>query len=216
MVRLRTYEVTNNNAHSWVEAYIPGVGWVNFEPTIGFSNMRSIEFDIETTDREDQLVLEEEQRTIEDLEKEQEQQPTSKENNPNFFVSLMDTINKNHILFVIINISILAIGILLLISRKKWLPKVYLQMNRNKPMNESSFETMFSQLLKVLEFRGLKRKNDQTLKSFAKEVDQTLGTNDMSKITHVYEQYIYGKNDNNIDFSKLKESWEYLINRSSS
>lgn len=214
---LRTYEVTNNNAHSWVEAYIPNVGWVNFEPTVGFSNMRSIEFDMETSDREEELVLEEEeQRAVEELEREREQQPTSNGNNKNFFTNLVDLINRNHIFFVIINLSILIAGILLLITRKKWLPKLYVQLNRNKPMNEASFETRYSQLLKVLEFRGYKRKNDQTLQSFAKEIDNNFGTNEMSKITHVYEQYIYGKHDGNIDFDKLKESWEYLIRLSSS
>ena len=32
------YEVTNNNAHSWVEVYFPNRGWVTFEPTKGFTN----------------------------------------------------------------------------------------------------------------------------------------------------------------------------------
>ncbi|MBD4895172.1 hypothetical protein GUF81_05585, partial [Xanthomonas citri pv. citri] len=32
------YEVTNNNAHSWVEVYFPEQGWVTFEPTKGFTN----------------------------------------------------------------------------------------------------------------------------------------------------------------------------------
>lgn len=41
------YEVTNNNAHSWVEAYMPGVGWMMFEPTIGFTGSSSIDFDLE-------------------------------------------------------------------------------------------------------------------------------------------------------------------------
>jgi len=213
---IRTYEVTNNNAHSWVEAYITGVGWVNFEPTVGFSNMRSIEFDIESTDQEDVLNLEEEEQTVEELEREREQQQTTKANNKNFFADLVDMINKNHILFVFINLSILVIGLLLLIYRKKWLPKLYIQLNRNKELNESSLETMYTQLLKVLEFRGYKRKTDQTLKSFAKEVDQSLGTSAMSNITKIYEQHIYGNYEGKIDFDKLKEDWEYLINRSSS
>ena len=33
----RVYQITNNEAHSWVEAYMPGIGWMPFEPTIGFS-----------------------------------------------------------------------------------------------------------------------------------------------------------------------------------
>ncbi len=213
----KTYEITNNNAHSWVEAYIPEVGWVNFEPTIGFSNMRNIEYDIETSSPEEELNPEEEEtRTFEELQQENEQQPATKNNTTNFFANIIEMINKNHVLFVIINLSILLAGIILLTTRKKWLPKLYVLRNRNKSLNESSFESMYSQLLKVLEFRGLKRKDDQTLQSFAKEIDHTLGTSDMSKITYAYERYVYGNYDGNIDFGKLKESWEYLINRSTS
>jgi len=32
-----TVVVRNRDAHSWVEAYIPGAGWIPFEPTPGFS-----------------------------------------------------------------------------------------------------------------------------------------------------------------------------------
>ena len=34
---LATYTVTTNNAHSWVEAYFPRVGWLPFDPTPGRS-----------------------------------------------------------------------------------------------------------------------------------------------------------------------------------
>ena len=33
----KVYQITNNEAHSWVEAYMPGVGWMPYEPTIGFN-----------------------------------------------------------------------------------------------------------------------------------------------------------------------------------
>ncbi|RKJ05170.1 transglutaminase family protein, partial [Butyricicoccus sp. 1XD8-22] len=154
---LKTYEITNNNAHSWVEAYIPNVGWVNFEPTIGFANMRSIEYDVDTANEDEEFVLEEDQAPEEQNQELEETQASSNQTNgPNFFVRLIDLINKNHIIFIVINLSILVAGLLLLFSRRKWLPKVYIQMNRKKVMDESSFETMFTQLLRVLDLRGIK------------------------------------------------------------
>lgn len=37
---INTYNVLSNNAHSWVEAYIDGVGWIPFEPTPAFYGAR--------------------------------------------------------------------------------------------------------------------------------------------------------------------------------
>ena len=36
------YEVTNNNAHSWVEVFFPSQGWVPFEPTKGFEGFDNL------------------------------------------------------------------------------------------------------------------------------------------------------------------------------
>lgn len=36
------YEVAGTNAHAWIEAYIPGVGWLPFEPTPGYSTPDSL------------------------------------------------------------------------------------------------------------------------------------------------------------------------------
>ena len=40
------YEITNNDAHSWAEVYVPNIGWMPFEPTIGFNASHDIDFDM--------------------------------------------------------------------------------------------------------------------------------------------------------------------------
>lgn len=34
--RYYEYEITGNNAHAWVDAYLDGLGWITFEPTPGY------------------------------------------------------------------------------------------------------------------------------------------------------------------------------------
>ncbi|GAE37532.1 transglutaminase-like domain-containing protein [Halalkalibacter akibai] len=55
------YEITNGNAHSWVEVYFPEVGWVPFEPTRGFdANIDFIEPEVEGEEANTEEDLEEE------------------------------------------------------------------------------------------------------------------------------------------------------------
>ena len=56
---IRLFDVTNNNAHSWVEAYFPQVGWVSFEPTPGFTNDVSDQFAEEERNRTPSVQVEE-------------------------------------------------------------------------------------------------------------------------------------------------------------
>lgn len=67
--------------------------------------------------------------------------------------------------------------------------------------------------MKQLSRIGLRRKDGETLRAFAIRVDESLETEEMQKLTAVYEQHIYGKDKQEVDFMELKESWENLINR---
>lgn len=203
------YQITNNEAHSWVEAYIPGVGWVNFEPTIGFTNNRSIEFD-GNTNNPNEVILEVEEETKPEIkmkeDKKEEKDKTIKES-----AKEKNTVMKFSQFFYLMMFLLFLIVVILFLMRKKWTWRLTFKTLKNKPMTEQNFEQHYLILLKVLEKKGLKRKEGQTLSSFALEVDETFHSQHMKELTSVYEQFIYSKNRENIDFIKMKEIWKSLV-----
>lgn len=210
---LKTYQITNNDAHSWVEAYIPKVGWVPFEPTVGFSTNRSIDYDYETDAYQEELLTldeEEEQETLE-IERDEVKQGNNNQFIPGFF----DTMKKYKWFFIYAIVVLVVIAVILFFARKKWMPKVYIKWLKHRELNETNFENLYLNLLKALEFKGIKRDEGQTLQSFAKVVDNQFSSPHMSTITKAYESYLYG-NIKDVDYNELKECWEYLINRTSS
>lgn len=206
-----TYVVTNNDAHSWVEAYIPNVGWVNFEPTIGFSNSRSIEYDLETDspEEEDDLAIDEETEPDEEIEG-NDRTPEKKAQTNGAFKNIFDKLKS--IWFIPVLLVAVA-GTALWLTRRKWMPKAYAMVYKRKGFAETKFETSYLQLLKLLEIKGLGRKKGQTLDSYASEVDRYFETAHMTRLTEAYEQIIYSNNTEKVDMGLMKESWEYLINR---
>lgn len=213
----KTFQITNNDAHSWVEAYIPNVGWVNFEPTIGFTNTRSIDYDIETDAQQEEVLTVDEDTEPEEVEETPvEESETSSNGGSNFYENVKILIGKYSFIYMAIIVTILILLILMYKQRRKWLPKVYLKFKGNRPFDEITFEQYYLRLLKVLQWQGLKREDGQTLTSFAREVDQRFESEDMSKLTNAYETFIYSGKTSGIDYDEMRESWEYLINRCSS
>lgn len=210
---LLIFEVQNNDAHSWVEVYVDGIGWMPFEPTIGFSSPASIDYDVDLSDIEDELVPEE-QRELEQQQKEEMEQVAQSQEVEGATSSVFNEKNRKWLIALVI--ALLAAIYLLYRRRRKWLPTVYVKMNRQKKQDAASFDLSYSRLLKQLEYQGLRRQSNQTLKSFAQEVDAHFGTSDMTILTEAYERMVYSEKGEALDFEQLKESWENLINRTGS
>ncbi|MFP3358269.1 transglutaminase domain-containing protein [Planococcus sp. SIMBA_143] len=210
------YEVTNNNAHSWVEAYMPGVGWMMFEPTIGFTGSSSIDFDLEIDASEP-----EEEEMPDRPEPEPEAQPEQPDGDAGTNAS--PTVGERFLAFVseqagkliAATIVLLLLAFMLFKIRKKWMPKVLIPYYRRKVGDAETFEKAYLRLLKQLELYGIKRAPGQTLRSYAEYVDSFFGTKEMTKLTAAYEKSVYGGDAESVDWPKLKESWENLINRTS-
>ncbi|MGG2072192.1 transglutaminase domain-containing protein [Lysinibacillus irui] len=209
---LREYQVTNDNAHSWVEAYIPGAGWMEFEPTIGFSGNVNIDYDVPLDTSNQEEVIQPEQKPEQ---KKQQKEVTEKvQSQATFSLDAVWTWLKKYT-YVWIGIIVLLIitGISLYLKRKTWIPKMHVRLYRKKAADWSNFDSSYHVLLKQLSRIGLRRRDGETLRAFAERVDLALETDEMQKLTVVYEQHVYGKDKEDVDFIKLKESWEYLINR---
>ncbi|TAA69160.1 transglutaminase TgpA family protein [Planococcus salinarum] len=209
------YQITNNNAHSWVEAYMPDVGWMLFEPTIGFTGSSQIDFDldIETSDSEEPETPERPQQP--ELEEEDEAAAAAEARGPGMWERLGEYVadNRGAVLFGMVA-SILA-AVLLFVKRQKWLPKVLVPYYRRRK-GEQTFEKAYLRLLKQLDLYGIKREDGQTLMSYARYIDSFFGTKEMTRLTASYEQSVYGGQPETVEWSELKESWENLINRTSS
>lgn len=208
---LYTYQVSNNDAHSWVEAYIDGIGWMPFEPTIGFSNPVNIDYDVdlETAEEEQLPEIDQPETPKPELEEQDTQQAAN---------GSTSSIDWSQFKWLIYGLAALLVFGLFIVWKKRaiWQPKLAIQMNHSKLNQSDTFEDGYFVLLKQLERIHLKRRQDETLQQFAKRVDEQLATTKMSELTAFYEQLIYAKQTEQIDIAKMKETWTYLINRTSS
>lgn len=205
------FEVTNNNAHSWVEAYMPGVGWMQFEPTIGFSGFDQVEDDTRPDNAADASADEEAPKAEEEKKptpQQQEQQQQEQEQQ-----AQTDTATTKGITWWpwLVALVLLVVAYILWRTRIKWIPR-YIE-TRYATKSDVSLEQAYSDLLKVLAMHGLKKADGETLQQFAKRVDAQLGEHHMKEFVAHYERYIYDPSVETMQWDKLKESWQYLINK---
>lgn len=209
----RIYEVTNNEAHSWVEVFFPTIGWVPFEPTKGFNSPANIIYDEETrsvpaaTSNEDSSNSD--KSKPEGKEKEEtESSSTVKDREvkvAKFFFKYWGLLG-----LVIIIISIVAVGLLL--SRDRWIPHLLIWKYKNRQDGENITEA-YETLLKRMDRLGLKRMPGQTLRNYASYIDSHFDTSEMSQLTEKYERFIYGGEEGSANWEYSKELWENLIKK---
>ncbi len=214
--QLRKYEITNDNAHSWVEVYFPDAGWVSFEPTPGFTSHVQFQSAEEAAKAEGNVA---EEPVPEQPEPNQEAELSQQKDKDDKTISsaggwhdLRGVAERNWKWAVAAGITAGILLVFLIRTRVKWLPYFYIW--RFKRLTEPSvFPEAYMILLKQLQRSGLKRKAGQTLREYALVVDKHFSTDEMTRLTDQYEQYLYGNGKEISRWSEMKELWEYLIKR---
>ncbi|MFS0779867.1 transglutaminaseTgpA domain-containing protein [Neobacillus sp. 3P2-tot-E-2] len=209
------YEITNNNAHSWVEVYFPNQGWVPFEPTKGFTNSVSIDF---TNDDGTTPAVETTAPAAPNQQQDLEEDSGSSEKTEQTFsfnglwLSINIFFNKNwKWIFILAAIVVGAVGLIYRL-RGKWLPRLYLLQFRLRKKDENIGKAYLI-LLDQLERFGLKRSENQTLRNYARYIDTFFASREMSKLTDRYEQYLYHQKLPEGSWKDTRELWENLIKK---
>ncbi|MET3575551.1 DUF4129 domain-containing transglutaminase family protein [Bhargavaea ullalensis] len=207
----RHFEITNNNAHSWVEAYMPGVGWMPFEPTVGFSGAGGIDYDLNLDETPEEQQEAQEKAETPEQKKEKEEKAAAA--GPGFWKSVGDFFSRHQGLLYGGAAVLLALALIAWMTRPKWLPKYLVARYRRKPFDREGFERAYGRLLRRLRHYGLGRAEGKTLSDYAAEVDAHFGGSDMRRLTGAYEDSLYGARDTAPRADSLRESWENLIYR---
>ena len=207
----RLYEITNNNAHSWVEVYFAGTGWVPFEPTTGFNN--PYRFTQQSTQAGSTPLPQNNQPQQQNNLLEEEEMLEQKSSDSGGLQSIrlfMQSLSMKKIV-----LSLLALVIFVLItytSRRKWWPFFTILLFKFR-RDEQIFIKAYLSLLRHLNDYGLKRKNDQTLRDYAAYVDEWFASDEMSKLTLLYEKAVYRKEEIDGKWEEIKKLWENLIKK---
>lgn len=204
---MKKFEITNNNAHSWVEVYFSKTGWVPFEPTIGFSNPTNFDYNPKEHQQTSETIpvsIKKDQSKVGMKEKQM------KSENPN---RQHPFLNWKQLLFGIAALILLIFVIIK--TRRKWRP-VFIILRFKYRKDEKVYFAAYMALLKQLDLLGIRRKDGQTLREYAVYVDKCLFSNDMKKLTSSYEKALYSQNVAREEWEKSIELWENLIKMSSS
>lgn len=201
------YEITNANAHSWVEVYFPELGWVPFEPTQGFTNPTV--FHLETSEatqieHDEPLEIPEGELPEADVPMEMdESEPVMAEPvGRDFQMPWKKLVPIMLVIFIVV---------FLLYKFRFRIKMFYHYWKLGSKKDEQAFQDAYHHLLNMLDRDGYKRRKNQTLREYAKQVDARYRTKEMKMLTAYYERMLYRNEFDENEWRHLRDLWRNLL-----
>ncbi len=187
-----TYKVpvTSDMAHAWPEVYVEGVGWIPFEPTPGYAEIRYTPWVVQTveTKGEETFSNPETEEVVEEIEETEEaaELVDEEETKQSGFGKLFMIIGLTIAFAVCTAIIVLCLDILLRRRRVK-------RSNR-----EERFQYEIAGNMRILAYLGYERMENETLAELQKRAWAILGEDEEEKqpafvFLQLYEAYLYGR-----------------------
>ena len=211
----RIYKITNNNAHSWVEVFLPNQGWVPFEPTKGFTNDIRINYGSSSSSPSNQPVVPASVQKPKDKPIDDTKETTAEKKTFDFKLTWLKTkffFKANWKWMALTLMGLIAVIVILYRIRGKWVPFMLLMSYRFRQKDET-IGSAYLTLLHQLDRYGLKRKENQTLRNYAQYIDSFFSTKEMTRLTKCYEEYLYHQHLPNGSWREIQKLWENLIKR---
>lgn len=172
--------VYSNMAHAWPEVYIDGVGWIPFEPTPGYEEIRYTPWEVKSQSGEQAneplMAYEEDETVVQDVDSAEEVQMTT------------DTSGQKHvILWGICGMFLAVLLIFLLDNIVKHYRYLHMQVSEQ-------FFVEIRKNLWMLTRLGLRREDAETIQEFKDRVQAKLTENTGCEFEFLafYEEVLYG------------------------